>query len=124
MPQTLQCYKCGTQNALGMRFCIICGEKFLYKCPQCGTNIEPGSGYCSGCSARLDWGGTRTEQTAGISSEPTKLAEVKQKEEKEHKTKKKDQPKQKGLSLWFIAFIVVVLLIIAIFVADTMFLGH
>ncbi len=120
MPQTLKCYKCGAQNILGMRFCTVCGERFLYKCPQCGTNIEPGFGYCSGCSARLDWG-TRTEQLTAISSEPAKLAEAKQ-EKKEDEAKGKEQPKQRRLSIWLIAFIIVVLLIVAIFLIDAIFI--
>jgi uncharacterized membrane protein YvbJ len=115
MPQTLQCYKCGAQNILGMRFCTNCGERFLYKCPQCGTNIEPGFGYCSGCSARLDWG-TGTEQTVATNSGPIKLTETEQEEKKE-----KEQSKQRGLSLWLIAFIIVVLLIAAIFAIDAIF---
>ena len=119
MPQMLQCYKCATQNPLGMRFCTTCGEKFIYKCPQCNYNIEPGCEYCSGCSARLDWG-TKTKQTTGDFPEPDKLAESKQVEEKEYETKEKDQAGQRKKSPWLIAFIIIVLLIIAIFALDTM----
>ena len=115
MPQTLLCYKCGAQNIMGMRFCTACGERFLYKCPKCGTNIEPGFGYCSGCSARLDWG-TETEKTAHTNFEQTKLAEFEQAEEKETV-----RSKNRGLSLWLIAFIIVVILIGAIFAIDAMF---
>lgn len=120
MPQTLRCYKCGAQNSLGMRFCTVCGERFLYKCPQCSANIEPGSGYCPGCSARLDWR-TRTEQAKGISSEPARLTEAEQEEKKEHEAKRKECPKQRGLSPWLIAFIIVVIIIVAIFVVDAVF---
>ena len=119
MPQTLQCYKCGAQNILGMRFCTTCGTRFFYKCPQCGANIEPGFGYCSGCSARLIWG-TETEKPVVTNPEQTKLDKTEQ-EIKEEGPKREVNSKQKGLSLWLIAFIIAIILIGAIFAIDAIF---
>lgn len=119
MPQILQCYKCAAQNPPGMHFCTTCGEKFIYKCPQCSSNIEPDSEYCPGCSARLDWG-TKAEQSTDAFTKQGKLAENEQIREGERKSNRKEQYKQKRLSPWLIAFIIVLLLIIAIFAIDTM----
>ena len=117
MPQTLQCYKCGAQNMLGVRFCTICGEKFVYRCPQCGANIDPDSEYCSHCAARLDWG-TRAEQPANSSLEQDRSVTAQQLEVKEFDKKRKEQPQQRGISPWLIAFIIIVILIVVLFVID------
>lgn len=117
MTQTLQCNKCGTQNKLGLHFCTACGEKFLYRCPQCSTNIEPGDEYCSHCSARLNWG-TATEQQMDVTFEQAQLTKTEQQEIKRHETKQKESPQQKGINPWLIALIVTVVLIIAVFIID------
>jgi len=119
MPQTLQCYKCGAQNILGIRFCTTCGAGFFYKCPQCGTNIEPGFEYCSGCSAQLIWG-TKTEKPTVTNSEQANLVKTGQEEQQEDELKKEVKSKQRGLSFWLISFIIVVILIGAIFAIDAM----
>ncbi len=56
MDQTITCYKCGAQNEFGQRYCVVCGEKFLYRCPQCNSEIEHGNKSCSGCGVKFDWG--------------------------------------------------------------------
>ena len=118
MPQTLQCYKCGAQNVLGVRFCTVCGERFVYKCPQCSTTIDPGSEYCSHCAAKLDWGIGATQQTdispQGIKP-PTK---VEQETPNDYNAKQKERPQRRGMSPWFIALIIIVLLIIVVFVIE------
>ncbi len=117
MPQMLQCYKCGAQNMLGVRFCTICGERFAYQCPQCSTTIDPGSEYCSHCAAKLDWG-LGAMQQADISLEGIKQPTKAERETlNEYGPKQKERP-QRGMSLWFIALIIVVLLIIATFIIE------
>jgi hypothetical protein len=118
MPQMLQCYKCNTQNILGMRFCTACGEKFTYKCPQCSAEIEGGSGYCSNCTVKLDWG-ISIEQMMNISSDQTKPTKAKQ--AKEYKSNQKEQLQEIGISPWLISFIVIVLLIVALLMIDAVF---
>ena len=118
MTQILQCHKCGSQNMLGMRFCTICGEKFLYKCPQCGTNIDSLSEYCSLCAAKLDWGTATEQQMDIVAFEPNKSAGSALEEVKGHKAERGEQPQHRGMSPWLIAIIIVVVLIAAIFAID------
>jgi uncharacterized membrane protein YvbJ len=110
MPQLLRCYKCGSPNELGVSFCIACGEKFIYNCPQCKAFIEPGSEYCSRCGVKLDWN-KQTRQSTAISSEEAFSTPSQQ-----HSLNM--QQSQKGINPWLIAFMVVILLIAAIIIID------
>ena len=61
MEQTLSCPKCGTQNAIGQRFCGSCGQELRCGCSRCGTEIAPASRFCGNCGAEL--GGGMQQQT-------------------------------------------------------------
>jgi uncharacterized membrane protein YvbJ len=117
MPPVVQCFKCGTQNQLGMRFCVSCGEKFSYNCPQCNNLIEPGITNCSKCGVKLDWGyQTSQPNDFAIDRNPPEQAMQKASNIDRIKT---DKPSRKGINPWLIAFIVVIVLIIAIVVLDS-----
>ena len=114
----MQCYKCGSQNVLGKRFCTTCGERFRYKCPQCDADIEPGSRFCSNCAVELNWGQQQQQETF-----PEVEKEVKQNEKMVDEVLGERRPQKKKTVTWLIIFIVVVLCIVALFVLDTLFHG-
>ncbi len=118
MPQTLQCYKCGAQNVLGIRFCTFCGEKFIYRCPLCSTNIDPGSEYCSHCTAKLDWGIIDEQQLQNSSFQQAKPVRTTQGQVEEFEERRRERSQQRGMSPWLIAFIIIVILIVVLFVID------
>jgi hypothetical protein len=64
--QGLVCTACGTQNALGRKFCSNCGGPLMMagpqqqwgpqqtmKCPSCGMINDPGRKFCSNCGQTL-----------------------------------------------------------------------
>jgi hypothetical protein len=116
MPAVVQCYKCGTQNQLGMRFCISCGDKFAYNCPQCSNFVEPGYSHCSNCGVKLDWG-TGIQQAIAPPAEIPLPGSTKElvKGRQEIRTRNA----QKRFNPWLIAFVAVLLLIVAIVVFDS-----
>jgi len=118
MPPVVQCYKCGTQNQLGMRFCISCGEKFAYNCPQCNNLIEPGSNNCSQCGVKLDWG-NEPIQPAPPPPDNIPMSSTIHDPGNMNSKRTKTEYQQKGINPWFIAFIVVIILIVAIVVIDS-----
>ena len=113
----LQCYKCGTPNELGTRFCTACGEKFLYSCPQCNTTIEPGNEYCPACTVKLNWE-TSPEPKIGNTSGQAELTNVKPQEISKDQSTGRTLPQRRGISPWFVALIITIFLIIAVFVID------
>jgi uncharacterized membrane protein YvbJ len=117
MPPVVQCFKCGTQNQLGMRFCISCGENFAYNCPQCNNLIEPGTNHCNKCGVKLDWGNEMSQpNTFAIDRNPANQAV--QKASKLDRIRKTNSSKR-AINPWLIAFIVVIVLIIAIVIFDS-----
>jgi hypothetical protein len=58
-----ECSKCGTKNALTVRFCCGCGAKIeapapppapqAGRCPSCGEQNTPGARFCNGCGQNL-----------------------------------------------------------------------
>ena len=124
MPEKLQCYSCGAENPIGARFCISCGEQFFYKCPQCGTGIEPGFDFCSNCGAKLDWGTSKKESIDVDADVPLQNEKALKKNEQDSVTSNQEETpyraKRRGLNPWFIAFIIIVILIVAIFVIDAL----
>ncbi len=118
MQETLQCYNCGTENTLGMRFCISCGEKFFYQCPQCNTAIEPGLDFCANCGVKLDWGIAKIEDTKTSIKNENISETIKNKDNSTVSTKTLQTDKRRGLNPWFIAFIIIVILIVVVFIID------
>lgn len=98
---------------------MVCGEKFLYKCPQCGADIDPEYQACFSCNAVIDWGDT--EELV----EPQPQPEVRKYEEpKPEEAEAKLAFKSRGSRLpgkktiWLIAFIIVIIGIAVIFAVD------
>ena len=124
MQQLFQCYKCGSQNTYGLRFCTVCGEKFQYRCPQCGNSVEPGSRSCSSCAAELDWGVQRQDETP-----PEESKKAEHKEEKTHDEEKAyaapvgKSTQRRKTTPWLVAFMAIVLCIVAVFAIDTFLQG-
>jgi len=55
----MRCTKCGTENALGKKFCSHCGSALAASCPKCGAENAPASRFCGDCGIAL-----------GVSAEP------------------------------------------------------
>lgn len=57
--QTTPCSKCGTQNAIGMKFCSNCGAPqgapaaVAVECPACHAQIQAGTNFCASCGTSL-----------------------------------------------------------------------
>src|SRR5712692_1377640 len=49
----MQCAKCGTENAVGKRFCSQCGSGLATRCPKCGAENAQASRFCGDCGAAL-----------------------------------------------------------------------
>ncbi|HKP88135.1 MAG TPA: SPFH domain-containing protein, partial [Blastocatellia bacterium] len=58
-PQTVPCAKCGTQNAVGTKFCANCGapqqapQSATAECPACHGQVQAGSKFCNNCGQSL-----------------------------------------------------------------------
>ena len=119
MQSIFQCSKCGAQNSLGQRFCIVCGDRFQYFCPQCNMLIDPDFKVCPNCAAGIDWG---IKQQISTPSDNNK-SNIKEKQWETQSSKivqkSKDQSVGKKTWIWLILFIVIVVLILVIFVIDT-----
>lgn len=55
MQQIFLCPTCGAQNCIGQGFCQVCGQKFQYNCPNCGTVVDSTLVNCPGCRESLFW---------------------------------------------------------------------
>lgn len=64
MQQTYQCPNCGSQNAIGERFCRACGKRLIPNCPYCGSQTT-GQFFCPTCGARL-FGATPPDQAPSL----------------------------------------------------------
>ncbi len=56
--EMVECPKCGTKNAPGVRFCGNCGANLKEPagpptCPACGTVLEEGVKFCGSCGAKV-----------------------------------------------------------------------
>ena len=49
----MSCPTCGTENAVGAKFCNECGSALASGCPTCGTQNAPGSRFCNECGTTL-----------------------------------------------------------------------
>jgi predicted ATPase/class 3 adenylate cyclase len=47
------CPKCGTQNAVGSRFCGGCGTALSQVCASCGAANDPGMRFCNQCGVAM-----------------------------------------------------------------------
>lgn len=51
---TIQCARCGTQNAVGSAFCENCGAPLgTSHCPGCGAPLDPDVDYCEQCGTHI-----------------------------------------------------------------------
>ncbi|HWO00318.1 MAG TPA: SPFH domain-containing protein [Blastocatellia bacterium] len=57
--QTIPCSKCGTQNAIGTKFCSTCGASqqapaaASAECPSCHAQVQAGTKFCASCGTSL-----------------------------------------------------------------------
>jgi membrane protease subunit (stomatin/prohibitin family) len=57
--QTVPCAKCGTQNAVGTKFCSNCGapqqapQAATVSCPACQAPVQAGTKFCNNCGQSL-----------------------------------------------------------------------
>ena len=58
------CPSCGTENAVGARFCMECATPLGQVCPTCGTTSPPTAKFCPECATPLN-ATTRAAGTAG-----------------------------------------------------------
>jgi class 3 adenylate cyclase/tetratricopeptide (TPR) repeat protein len=50
----MRCFKCGSDNPQGLKFCNQCGAAFKALCSKCGFENVPGSRFCGECGASLN----------------------------------------------------------------------
>jgi class 3 adenylate cyclase/tetratricopeptide (TPR) repeat protein len=66
----MRCTKCGTENAVGKKFCSQCGSGLPSRCPNCGTENPQASRFCGDCGAALvanaEPAATRSSQIGSI----------------------------------------------------------
>src|SRR5436305_8355131 len=49
----MTCPSCGTENRLGVKFCVECGAGLTRVCPSCSRPYEEGQRFCGECGAAL-----------------------------------------------------------------------
>jgi len=49
----MRCYKCGSDNREGRKFCAACGAPLVVTCPKCGATNQPEERFCGECGAAL-----------------------------------------------------------------------
>ena len=61
MVETFLCPKCGQENIMGYRFCMVCGARLLAAvqprdkaCPKCASESPPEYKFCGSCGAKLN----------------------------------------------------------------------
>jgi hypothetical protein len=69
----MKCPKCGTDNAVGAKFCIACGQQLQTEmvCPQCHHTNKPTAKFCEECGHSLV---EPVPETASPSPEPSSFA--------------------------------------------------
>ncbi len=50
---SVQCARCGRENAADAAFCDNCGGALESGCPNCGSENRPGAKFCRSCGTRL-----------------------------------------------------------------------
>src|ERR1700687_45687 len=68
----MRCSSCGTDNALGSRFCARCATPLSKRCAKCAFENDPEARFCSKCGALLDTGApihADTKPHKGLSGE-------------------------------------------------------
>src|SRR6516164_9229878 len=68
----MRCFKCGTDNREGRKFCSNCGASLTGKCPQCGAPNEPSDRFCGECGGLLD----RSPRESPAPARPVELGEA------------------------------------------------
>ena len=109
MQQMFPCSSCGSQNAIGQRFCWTCGEKLQYNCSHCGAAVDPVSTSCPNCHTEINWGPQRPAEALPAGGEKGF-----QKQEKVEKKRKKSP-----WPVFSIALVVTAILVVgAVFAFD------
>ncbi len=61
MVETFLCPKCGAENIMGYRFCMVCGARLASSvqpsdktCPKCSSQSPPDYRFCGKCGAKLN----------------------------------------------------------------------
>ena len=49
----MRCFKCGSENPDGAKFCDGCAAPLALRCPSCGTSNRAGAKFCIECAAAL-----------------------------------------------------------------------
>lgn len=49
------CFRCGTQNVIGVRWCRHCNQQFNYTCPNCSALVDNTLVNCPNCRMLLPW---------------------------------------------------------------------
>ena len=63
------CSNCGTENAVGAKFCTECATRLAVACPACGTANGPTAKFCAECATPLGTAGSATPGVA-VSAAP------------------------------------------------------
>ena len=49
------CFRCGTQNVIGVKWCRHCNQQFNYNCPNCSAPVDNTFMNCPNCRMVLPW---------------------------------------------------------------------
>src|SRR4051794_13418217 len=60
------CANCGTENAVGAKFCNECAARLALACPSCGATNPPTAKFCSECASSL----SAPVQTGATATDP------------------------------------------------------
>ena len=110
------CDQCSTINILGNYYCISCGKKFSYNCPDCHSEVTPEFKYCKTCGAELLWNDyNASQEKPAIKEEKIEIVR-----EEPGKGGSQKQTKKYIMSPvpWIIVFIVLVIAIALMFNFD------
>jgi class 3 adenylate cyclase len=66
----MRCWKCGSENPAGKRFCGDCGAALEHRCPQCGAENPPHQRFCGDCGTALLAGNASTLSPASSANKP------------------------------------------------------
>jgi class 3 adenylate cyclase/tetratricopeptide (TPR) repeat protein len=59
------CPSCGTENHVGLKFCIECGTPLALTCPSCGSALQGNEKFCGECGAPVQATGRGAGLAAG-----------------------------------------------------------
>jgi uncharacterized membrane protein YvbJ len=115
--QELQCFKCGSINNFGNKFCTNCGEKFQYSCPKCNSIVNPGIRFCSNCAAELAW--YTAPQSAQVETIAEKQDEIKPTENLlDIPSNERAAGPRRNIVPFIIILVLILVVIVVIFIAD------